>query len=52
MDRNALKEMLRNRIADESLIRPIGKCLHVGVLDGAQYSEPETGTATAGAGYW
>ena len=45
VDRNALMEMLRSRIADESLMRLIGKCLHVGVLDGAEYSEPETGTA-------
>jgi len=45
VDRKALMEMLRSRIADESLMRLIGKCLHVGVLDGAEYSEPETGTA-------
>src|SRR6185369_9322601 len=31
--------------ADGSLLRLIGKCLHVGVLDGAEYSEPDTGTA-------
>jgi RNA-directed DNA polymerase len=43
-DRTALMEMLRFRIADESLMRLIGKCLHVGVLDGADYSEPEVGT--------
>jgi group II intron reverse transcriptase/maturase len=45
VDRKALMEMLRCRIADESLMRLIGKCLHVGVLDGANYSEPELGTA-------
>jgi hypothetical protein len=28
-----LMGMLRNRIADESLMRLVGKCLHVGVLD-------------------
>jgi group II intron reverse transcriptase/maturase len=44
VDRKALTEMLRNRIADEPLIRLIGKCLHVGVLDGTEYSEPEMGT--------
>jgi group II intron reverse transcriptase/maturase len=44
VDRKALMEMLRTRIADESLMRLIGKCLHVGVLDGTEYSEPETGT--------
>jgi hypothetical protein len=37
--------MLRLRVADESLLRLIGKCLHVGVLDGSDYSEPEVGTA-------
>jgi retron-type reverse transcriptase len=26
-------------------MRLIGKCLHVGVLDGEVYEEPETGTA-------
>jgi group II intron reverse transcriptase/maturase len=44
VDRNALMEMLRGRIADESLMQLIGKCLHVGVLDGADYSEPDVGT--------
>ena len=39
-----LLEMLRERIADESLMRLVGKCLHVGILDGEEYSEPETGT--------
>jgi hypothetical protein len=29
-----LKEMLQERIADKSLMRLIGKCLRVGVLDG------------------
>jgi hypothetical protein len=43
--RTALLEMLLSRIADESLLRLVGKCLHVGVLDGAEYSEPEVGTA-------
>ena len=36
VDRKALMEMLRIRIADESLLRLIGKCLQVGVLDGAE----------------
>ena len=45
IDRKMLMEMLRNRIADESLMRLVGKCLHVGVLDGARYLEPEEGTA-------
>jgi group II intron reverse transcriptase/maturase len=44
LDRTKLKEMLQIRIADGSLLRLIGKCLHVGVLDGEEYSEPERGT--------
>jgi RNA-directed DNA polymerase len=45
VDRKALLEMLRERIADEVFLRLVGKCLHVGVLDGAEFSTPETGTA-------
>lgn len=45
LDRTKLKEMLQVRIADGSLLRLVGKCLHVGVLDGEAYSEPELGTA-------
>jgi group II intron reverse transcriptase/maturase len=45
LDRTKLKELLQVRVADGSLLRLIGKCLHVGVLDGAAYAEPETGTA-------
>jgi len=48
LDRTRLKEMLRTRVADESLLRLIGKCLHVGVLDGEEYSTPEVG-ATQGS---
>jgi RNA-directed DNA polymerase len=44
IDRKMLMEMLRQRIADESLMRLVGKCLHVGVLDGEEYSEPSEGT--------
>lgn len=45
LDRTKLKELLGIRVADGSLMRLIGKCLHVGVLDGEEYSEPEIGTA-------
>jgi RNA-directed DNA polymerase len=45
IDRAMLMEMLRERIADESLMRLVGKCLRVGVLDGEEYSEPGEGTA-------
>ncbi len=44
LDRTKLKEMLQIRVADGSLMRLIGKCLHVGVLDGEEYSEPDRGT--------
>jgi group II intron reverse transcriptase/maturase len=44
IDRSMLMEMLRARVADGSLLRLIGKCLHVGVLDGEEFSEPEEGT--------
>jgi group II intron reverse transcriptase/maturase len=40
-----LMEMLSERVADTSFLRLVGKCLHVGVLDGEQYSEPQVGTA-------
>jgi group II intron reverse transcriptase/maturase len=45
IDRKKLLELLQHRVADPSLLRLIGKCLHVGVLDGEEYSEPDEGTA-------
>jgi len=48
LDRARLMEMLRVRIGDRSLLRLIGKCLHVGVLDGEEYTEPDQG-ATQGS---
>lgn len=45
IDRKILMEMLRSRIADERLMRLVGKCLHVGVLDGERVLEPSEGTA-------
>ena len=45
LDRNELKKMLEIRVADGSLLRLIGKCLHVGVLDGVEFSTLESGTA-------
>ena len=44
LDRAKLGEMLQERIADTSLMRLVGKCLHVGVLDGEAFSRPEEGT--------
>jgi group II intron reverse transcriptase/maturase len=45
LDRKELKKMLEIRVADGSLLRLIGKCLHVGVLDGVELSTSESGTA-------
>ena len=45
LDRKKLKEMLGVRVADGSLLRLIGKCLHVGVLDGVELSTSKSGTA-------
>jgi group II intron reverse transcriptase/maturase len=45
IDRKKLKDLLQRRIADKSLMRLIGKCLHVGVLESGEISTPETGTA-------
>ncbi len=45
VNRTALTKMLQTRVADGSLLRLIGKCLHAGVLDGAELFRPETGTA-------
>jgi RNA-directed DNA polymerase len=44
IDRKMLMQMLRERIEDQSLLRLVGKCLHVGILDGEEYSEPNEGT--------
>jgi len=42
--RKMLMEMIQLRVADGALRRLIGKCLHVGILDGEEYSEPDEGT--------
>ena len=44
VDRPTLLGMLRERIADKSLLRLIAKCLHVGVLEGESFSRPDEGT--------
>ena len=44
IDRAKLKQLLELRLADKSLMRLIGKCLHVGVLDGGVETSPERGT--------
>jgi len=45
LDRTKLREMVGKRVMDGSMIRLIGKCLKVGVLDGEEFARPETGTA-------
>ena len=45
LDRTKLKELLQIRGADGSLLRIIGKLLRVGVLDGAEFSTSDLGTA-------
>jgi RNA-directed DNA polymerase len=42
--RPQLLEMLQKRVADGSILRLIGKCLHVGVLDGEEFTTPSEGT--------
>jgi group II intron reverse transcriptase/maturase len=44
LDRTEVKKMLEVRVADGALLRLIGTCLHVGVLDGEVVLEPELGT--------
>lgn len=44
INRKMLMEMLRVRVPDGSIKRLIGKCLKVGVLDGEEWTCPETGT--------
>lgn len=42
--RKQLVEMLQKRVADGSILRLVGKCLHVGVLDGVEFITPDEGT--------
>ncbi len=44
MPHERLMEMIRRRISDGSLVRLIGKCLKVGVLEGEELSVSEMGT--------
>jgi RNA-directed DNA polymerase len=44
IDRKMLMEFMSLRIADKSFLRLVGKCLHVGILDGTEYTEPDEGT--------
>jgi len=42
--RSKLCEILKIRVVDGALLRLVAKCLHVGVLDGEQYTRPDEGT--------
>ncbi len=44
LDRKLLMELLQKRLADKSLLRLIGKCLHVGVLEGETLVSSSQGT--------
>jgi len=44
IDRKLLMEMLQLRVVDGSMLRLIGKCLHVGILEGEEFVRPEVGT--------
>ena len=44
IDRAKLRELLQVRVADGSLMRLVGKCLQVGVLDGEEFAKPDEGT--------
>lgn len=45
IDRKKLLEFLQIRVADPPFLRLIGRCLHVGVLDGGEFNKPDEGTA-------
>ena len=42
--RRTMLEMLEKRIADKSFMWLVGKCLHVGVLEGHAFTRPDEGT--------
>ena len=44
IDRTMLMEMLRERVIDGPFLRLVGKCLHVGILAGEEFSAPDIGT--------
>lgn len=44
INRKMLMEWLEKRVADGSIHRLVGKCLHVGVLDGEEFIRPDQGT--------
>ncbi len=44
IDRAKLKQLLEQRLADKSLMRLIGKCLNVGILEEGVETSPDRGT--------
>ena len=53
--RTALVERLQTRVADRSLLRLIGKCLHLGVLDGEvlkQHPLPQPRPSSGDSSVW
>ncbi len=49
VDRRRLQEMIQHRIPDGRIKRLIGKCLHVGILDGEEFSRPDEGVVQGSA---
>lgn len=48
LDHGLLREVIRKRVKDGSLLRLIGKWLHAGVLEGESLTYPERGTPQGG----
>jgi RNA-directed DNA polymerase len=44
LNRQMVLDLIRLRVPDGSIGRLVGKCLHVGVLDGEEFSTPDEGT--------
>ena len=49
IDHQVLLKMLSERVPDGTISRLVSKCLHVGVLDGADLNAPDEGTAQGSA---
>lgn len=49
VDRKRLLEMVQHRIPDGRIKRLIGKCLHVGILDGEEFTRPDEGVTQGSA---
>jgi hypothetical protein len=43
IDRAKLRAILKERVVDGSLLRLVGKCVRVGILEGSEYSESDVG---------